>query len=82
MKAKILYAYYFSRAFINNALVEYRQHRSLKVRREWCAYKVGGGGVVPLGKVDQETAIAKATKLGNVSFVDSDHAVIFYGVNL
>lgn len=81
MKSKLLTTFYFARAFLVNAYVEFQFSRIENAKRKWVAYRVGGGGVVPLGKCNQETALAKATKLGNVSFVDPEHAVIFYSVN-
>lgn len=78
MKAKLIYAYWFVRSFLNNAYVEVRNGRLEKRKRKWTAYKIGGGGVVPLGKVNQETAISKTCKFGSVAFVDTEVAVIFY----
>jgi hypothetical protein len=78
MKAKLTLAYWTARAFLNNAYVEFQNARLEKLRRKWTAYKIGGGGVVPLGKVNQETAIEKTCRFGQVAFVDSEVAVIFY----
>jgi len=78
MKAKLTYAYWTVRAFLNNAYVEFRNAALERRSRKWTAYKIGGGGVVPLGKVNQETAIAKTCKFGQVAFVDTEVAVIFY----
>ena len=78
MKQKLLTAYWTVRVFVNNLYVEYRNSRLERSKRKWTAHKVGGGGVVPLGKVNQETAISKVTRFGNVSFVDTEVAVVFY----
>jgi len=78
MKEKITIAYWTVRAFVNNAYVEFRNYSLEQRRRKWKAYKIGGGGVVPLGKVNQETAIEKTCRFGQVAFVDSEVAVIFY----
>lgn len=78
MKQKLIYAYWTVRAFANNAYVEMRNTLLENSKRRWKAYKVGGGGVVPLGKVSQKDAIAAAAKIGNVDFVDTEVAVIFY----
>ena len=78
MKKKIAIAYWTVRAFLNNAYVEVRNTMLENSRRRWKAYKVGGGGVVPLGKVSQADAIAAASKIGTVDFVDTEVAVIFY----
>lgn len=78
MKSKIVYAYWTVRAFANNAYVEMRNTLLENSKRRWKAYKVGGGGVVPLGKVSQKDAIAAAARIGTVDFVDTEVAVIFY----
>ena len=78
MKNKILYAWNFVRALALNAFIEWKNCRLETSRRKWQALKVGGGGVVPLGKVNQETAIAKTAKFGSVSFVDTEVAIVFY----
>ena len=78
MKDKILNALNFVRAFALNTYIELRNRRLETSRRKWHALKVGGGGVVPLGKVDQETAIAKTAKFGSISFVDTEVATVFY----
>jgi hypothetical protein len=78
MKSKLIYAYWTVRAFANNAYVEIRNTLLENSKRRWKAYKVGGGGVVPLGKVSQKDAIAIASKIGTVDFVDTEVAVIFY----
>lgn len=78
MKQKISIAYWTVRAFANNVYVEMRNTILENSKRRWKAYKVGGGGVVPLGKVSQADAIALATKIGTVDFVDTEVAVIFY----
>jgi hypothetical protein len=78
MKKKFLLAYWTVRALALNTYIEWKNRRLETTRRKWQALKVGGGGVVPLGKVDQETAIAKTAKFGSVSFVDTEVAVVFY----
>lgn len=78
MKAKLVYAYWTVRAFANNLYVEFRNRRLEKKRRPWTAHKVGGGGVVPLGRVSQENAISKVTRFGSVSYVDTEVAIVFY----
>ena len=78
MKQKLVTAYWTVRVFVNNLYVEFRNNLLERKRRKWTAYKIGGGGVVPLGKVDQETAISKVTKFGSIAFVDPEVAVIFY----
>jgi len=65
-------------AFVVNFYIEWSNGRLERKRRPWVAYKVGGGGVVPLGRVSQERAIEKSARLGSVSFVDTETAVIFY----
>lgn len=78
MKQKLITAYWTVRAFANNAYVEMRNNWLENSKRKWTAYKMGGGGVVPLGKVSQSEAIAAATKIGQVNYVDVEVAVIFY----
>ena len=78
MKKKILFGYNFVRALALNSYIEWKNRHLEMSRRNWRALKVGGGGVVPLGKVNQETAIAKTAKFGSVSFVDTEVAVVFY----
>lgn len=67
------------RAFVHNLRAELSNRRLENKKRRWTAHKVGGGGVVPLGRVNQETAIAKTTKFGSVSYVDTEVAIVFYG---
>ncbi len=78
MKNKISYACNFVRALALNAFIEWKNRRLEMSRRQWRALKMGGGGVVPLGKVNQEKAIAKTAKFGSVSYVDVEVAVVFY----
>lgn len=78
MKKQFMLAYWTVRAFALNTYIELKNRRLETSRRKWQALKVGGGGVVPLGRVDQETAIAKTAKFGSVSFVDTEVAVVFY----
>ena len=78
MKNKIVHAWNFVRALALNAYIEWSNRRLETKRRNWQALKTGGGGIVPLGKVDQETAIAKTTKFGSITFVDTEVAVVFY----
>lgn len=78
MKDKIVYAWHVVRGFALNYYIELRNRRLETKRRNWQALKVGGGGVVPLGKVDQETAIAKSAKFGSIAFVDTEVAIVFY----
>jgi len=78
MKKKLSIAYWTVRAFVNNLYVEMRNNHLENSKRRWKAYKVGGGGVVPLGKVSQQDAIELVAKIGSVDFVDTEVAVIFY----
>ena len=78
MKKKIVFGYHFVRALALNSYIEWKNHRLENSRRHWRALKVGGGGIVPLGKVNQETAITKTTKFGSISFVDTEVAIVFY----
>ena len=78
MKNKIVHASNFVRALALNAYIEWYNRRQETSRRKWQALKVGGGGVVPLGKVNQETAITKTAKFGSIAYVDTEVATVFY----
>lgn len=64
--------------YFRNMHAEWSNARLEKKRRTWTAYKVAGGGVVPLGKVDQERAIDKVSQYGSIVFVDTECAVIMF----
>lgn len=71
-----------TRALLWNKYVDWRNHRLEHKRRHWTAYRINGGGVVPLGKISQSDAIDKCAKFGSVRFVDSPCAVVFYADDL
>lgn len=75
---KLRFAFGFAKAFILNSYAEWRNTRLENSKRRWSAHKLGGGGVVPLGKVNQETAIEKTSLFGNVVYVDTSVAIVFY----
>jgi len=64
--------------FIFNSYADWRNRLLENRKRPWTAHKLGGGGVVPLGKVNQETAIQKVVLFGSISYVDTSVACIFY----
>lgn len=63
---------------IFNAYAVWRDTRLENKKRRWTAYRIGGGGVVPLGKVNQSMALQKVSLFGSISYVDSSVACIFY----
>lgn len=75
---KFKFAIATAKAFILNAYAEWRDARLEDKKRRWTAYRIGGGGVVPLGKVKQSIALEKVSLFGSISYVDSSVAVIFY----
>jgi len=67
------------KAYCLNLYAEWRNARLNNKPRQWTAHRIGGGGVVPLGKVDRNGAIkAVAAMGGSVRFVDDEVAVIMY----
>ena len=66
-------------ALVRNAHAEWSNSRLENKRRFWTAHRIDGGGVVPLGKVNQEQAITKVSQFGSVRFVDTEVACIMYG---
>jgi hypothetical protein len=78
MKKQIAVVYHFVRAIVLNAYIEFHNARLENSRRLWVAHRIDGGGVVPLGKVNQEKAIEKVSQYGSVAFVDTEVAVIMY----
>ena len=70
--------FHFIRIHMYILFAEWRHNRLPKRRRRWQALRVLGGGVVPLGKINQEKAIEKTSKIGSIVFVDTECAVIMY----
>lgn len=66
------------RVWAINRYIEYHNTRLEKKKRRWIAVGIRGGRV-PLGKISQETAIAKVSKFGAIIYVDTEVAVIMYG---
>jgi len=65
-------------AFIANLFIEWHNRRLERKRRLWVAHRIDGGGVVPLGKLNQSKAIDKVAQWGSVVYVDTEVAVIMY----
>jgi len=65
-------------ALVRNAHAEWNNNRLENSRRRWTAHRIDGGGIVPLGKVNQETAISKVAEWGSIRFVDTEVACIMY----
>jgi hypothetical protein len=78
IKSKLAYAYWFCHAFICNTYIGWHNSRLENSRRLWTAHRIDGGGVVPLGKLNQSKAIDKVAQWGSVVFVDTEVAVIMY----
>lgn len=63
-----------------------RAHRAFERRlrdpqiREWRAHSPSG--MVPLGKCSYDTALARASKLGKISYVDEANGLMFYDTHL
>lgn len=75
---KLQIALSFLRAYLQNRYAEWRNDRLENKKRRWSAHKIGGGGVLPLGKVNQSAALQKVSIFGSVAFVDTTVAIIFY----
>ncbi len=78
MKKKIVFAYHFVRALALNSYIEFHNSRLENSRRLWVAHRIDGGGVVPLGKLNQAKAIDKVAQWASVAYVDTEVAVIMY----
>ena len=78
MFKKLTIAVWTVRVYFTNLYIEWHNSRLENSRRQWTAYKINGGGIVPLGKVNQSAAIDKVAQWGSVAFVDSEVAVIMY----
>jgi len=76
---KLSFMWWAFYAFIANLFIEWHNRRLETKRRLWVAHRIDGGGVVPLGKVNQDKAITKVSQFGSVRFVDTEVAVIMYG---
>jgi len=61
-----------------SAYVDLHNSRLDKKKRDWTAVRVGGGGVVPLGKVSMKVALETVAKFGVVQYVDKEVAYIMY----
>ncbi len=81
MKSKIKMIYFFAVAYCKNFLIEKYNARIENKKRHWKAYGTFGGGVVPLGKINQTEAIETAKGLGTVVYCDPEQAAIFYSSN-
>ena len=73
----------FVRALVINYRVElaerWKERRAARAKHVWTAHRIGGGGVVPLGRCSREKAIRKVAKMGgSVRYVDTDVGAVFY----
>ena len=65
-------------ALFHNFRVEWSNRRLENKRREWKAVKTGGGGLVPLGRLNQSEAIEKTARFGSIDYVDTEVATIMF----
>jgi len=78
MFKKLTIAWWTVYAFAANLFIEWHNRRLENKRRSWVAHRIDGGGVVPLGRLNQSKAIDKVAQWGSVVFVDTEVAVIMY----
>lgn len=78
MLKKLVYLWWSLYVYVQRIFIECMNTRLERKRRKWVAHKIDGGGVVPLGKLNQSEAIDKVAQWGNVAFVDTEVATIMY----
>jgi hypothetical protein len=78
LKQKLRIAGWTAYAYVRNRHAEWVNNRLENSRRPWTAHRIGGGGVVPLGRVTKDEAIAKVAQWGSVRFVDVEVACIMF----
>ena len=78
-KQKALAFLWAIKAFFLNLRVEISERRKQRRKQHWTALRIGGGGVVPLGRITRDQALYKVSKMGgSVRYVDDDYGKIMY----
>jgi len=77
-RALVLNTLASARDRIATAYVDLHNSRLDKKKRDWTAVRVGGGGIVPLGRVNMTEAREAVAKFGVVQYVDKEVAYIMY----